>query len=87
MKLHFSVLDTGIGVASQDVQSIFNAFTQVDGSHTRDFGGTGLGLAISKQIVEHMNGEIWVDSRSGKGSTFHFTADLINGYCPFYYIR
>jgi len=83
MKLHFSVLDTGIGVASQDVQSIFNAFTQADGSHTRDFGGTGLGLAISKQIVEHMNGEIWVDSRSGKGSTFHFTTDLINGYCPF----
>ncbi|KYK26695.1 MAG: hypothetical protein AYK23_02700 [Candidatus Proteinoplasmatales archaeon SG8-5] len=70
-KLHFSVEDTGIGIAKEKLQVIFDTFTQVDGSTTRRFGGTGLGLTITKRLVEMMNGEIWVESEEGKGSVFH----------------
>lgn len=72
--IHFSVRDTGIGVASESMKSIFAPFVQADGSMTRRFGGTGLGLAICQQLVEMMGGKIWVESELERGSTFHFTA-------------
>ncbi|WP_051305922.1 response regulator [Desulfogranum mediterraneum] len=74
--LHFSVSDTGIGISPEKQETIFNSFEQADSSYVRQFGGTGLGLAISKQLVGLMGGRIWVDSRLGEGSTFHFTVGL-----------
>ena len=74
--LHFSVADTGVGIPLARQQSIFEAFTQADGSVTRNYGGTGLGLTISSQLVRLMGGRIWVESEAGKGSTFHFTVRL-----------
>jgi CheY-like chemotaxis protein len=74
LTLHFTVNDTGIGVAPDKHEAIFAAFAQADASTTRKYGGTGLGLTISTRLVSMMGGRIWLESESGKGSKFHFTA-------------
>ena len=72
MKVIFSIEDTGIGIPKDKQHQLFNPFSQVDGSNTRQYAGTGLGLTISKRLVENMGGEIWLQSEYGKGSTFYF---------------
>jgi len=76
VKLHASVRDTGIGIPPEKAKTIFEPFHQVDSSTTRKFGGTGLGLSICKRIAEVMDGELWLESEEGKGSTFHLSAWL-----------
>jgi signal transduction histidine kinase/DNA-binding response OmpR family regulator len=74
--MHVSVKDTGMGIPLDHQESIFEAFTQVDGSVTRTYGGTGLGLTISSQLVRLMGGQLSVESKPGMGSNFHFTANF-----------
>jgi len=76
VKLHFTVRDTGIGIAEDKLEHLFKSFSQVDTSTTRHYGGTGLGLAISKNLAELMGGNMWVTSSAGEGSTFHFTIEV-----------
>jgi CheY-like chemotaxis protein len=72
--LQFTVRDTGIGIPADKQSAVFEAFTQVDDSHSRMHGGAGLGLAISNDLVRMMGGRLWVESVLGAGSSFHFTA-------------
>lgn len=72
--LKFVVQDTGIGIPAAKQSAVFEAFTQADGSMSRNYGGTGLGLAICSRLVEKMDGRIWLESEPGVGSAFHFTS-------------
>jgi len=75
-QLEFVIRDTGIGIPSDKMSRLFKSFTQLESSHTRNYGGTGLGLIISKQLVNMMGGDLRVESTEGKGSTFTFTVVL-----------
>jgi PAS domain S-box-containing protein len=75
-EIKVSVTDTGPGISEQDQKKLFQAFSQVDDSPTRKTGGTGLGLSICQQLINMHGGQIWVESETGKGSTFHFTLQL-----------
>lgn len=75
-KLLFSVRDNGIGIPPEKLDSLFEPFTQLDGSMTRRYEGSGLGLSICERLVSLMGGEIWVKSQPGQGSDFYFTLDL-----------
>jgi signal transduction histidine kinase/ActR/RegA family two-component response regulator len=82
VKLRFAVRDTGIGIAPDQIERVFESFTQADTSSTRRFGGSGLGLAIVKQLVELMHGQVGVTSREGEGSTFWFDLSLRKSAAP-----
>ncbi len=74
--VHAAVRDTGVGIPESKRELVFEVFQQSDSSTTRQYGGTGLGLSISKKIAELMGGALYVESSEGRGSTFHFTAEL-----------
>jgi two-component system, sensor histidine kinase and response regulator len=74
--MHVSVKDTGVGIPLDRQKSVFEAFTQVDGSVTRTYGGTGLGLTISTQLVRLMGGQLSLESEPGMGSNFHFAVNF-----------
>ena len=72
----FSIIDTGIGIAPEDIKKLFRPFTQLDASVSRRYEGTGLGLALVKELIELHGGRIWVESEVEKGSNFIFELPL-----------
>ncbi|HVF71329.1 MAG TPA: response regulator [Chthoniobacterales bacterium] len=78
----FSVADTGIGIPAEKHDAIFEPFSQADGSTTRTYGGTGLGLSIASQLIQAMEGRIWLESTVGEGTTFYFTTVLPIQHTP-----
>jgi signal transduction histidine kinase len=76
VQLLFAVTDTGIGIPKDKQSIIFHQFAQADGSMTRLYGGTGLGLSIAQRLSQLMQGNLWVESEAGKGSTFRFSVRL-----------
>lgn len=80
--IQFTVIDTGMGIAQDKLEKIFQRFSQADESISRTYGGTGLGLNISRQLVEHQNGSIKVESREGEGSIFSFEIPYPKGSLP-----
>jgi signal transduction histidine kinase len=76
--LLFQIKDQGIGIPADQLEAIFDRFQQVDVSNSRSHGGTGLGLTICREIVQQHDGQIWVESQLGKGSTFSFTLPVVN---------
>jgi PAS domain S-box-containing protein len=82
IKLAFSVVDTGIGIAASDQRKLFKSFIQLDSSISKRYGGVGLGLYISRQLARHLGGEIRVKSQPGKGSRFTFIAEFDTGTLP-----
>jgi signal transduction histidine kinase/CheY-like chemotaxis protein len=82
VELHFGIRDTGIGIPAEQLERIFEPFTQAESSHARRFGGTGLGLAISHRLVTLMGGRMGVESELGKGSTFWFSARFPRAVAP-----
>lgn len=82
IKLHLEVEDTGIGIDESHLEGLFEPFRQADASTSRRFGGTGLGLTISRKLAQMMGGDMWVESRLGRGSTFHFTLVLRSDPTP-----
>jgi len=85
--IKFSIKDTGIGIQKDKISQLFQSFSQIDGELNRKYSGTGLGLAISKEIIERLNGDIWLESTYKKGSNFYFSLtfyknqeDIVNAY-------